>query len=254
MSLTLLASARLVQQGAEARVYEAELHPGQPLVILKHRFKKQYRHPTLDNTITKSRVAMEARALMRCLRSGVSVPGIRMVDPIDGIIGIERIDGPSVRAVLGGGADADEEENSAEEGISTETEQPRWDDYLVKHGTGPEAVMSLIGRELAKMHAVDIVHGDLTTSNMMLRPSRHAAGLEVVLIDFGLSFQSALVEDKAVDLYVLERAFASTHPEYEPLFSTVLDAYAKESRKAWAPLKRRLDEVRLRGRKRSMVG
>jgi len=99
-----------------------------------------------------------------------------------------------------------------------------------------------------------------------------------VLIDFGLSFHSALVEDKAVDLYVLERAFASTHPDSEPMFASVLVAYEKRlGEKEWKAIKRRLDDgeasshnrlpfpaflgltsplflVRLRGRKRSMVG
>lgn len=97
-----------------------------------------------------------------------------------------------------------------------------------------------------------------------------------MLIDFGLSFQSTLVEDKAVDLYVLERAFTSTHPASEPLFAAVLDAYGQEvGAKAWESVWRRLEEgsvplgrqvllvlcatdrkllVRLRGRKRSMVG
>lgn len=63
-----------------------------------------------------------------------------------------------------------------------------------------------------------------------------------VLIDFGLSYQSGLVEDKAVDLYVLERAFASTHPESEDLFAKVLESYEKESAKAWTAVKRRLDD------------
>lgn len=64
-----------------------------------------------------------------------------------------------------------------------------------------------------------------------------------VLIDFGLSFQSTLVEDKAVDLYVLERAFASTHPQSEPLFAAVLEAYARElGEKSWNTLKKRLDD------------
>lgn len=79
-----------------------------------------------------------------------------------------------------------------------------------------------------------------------------------------------MVEDKAVDLYVLERAFASTHPDSEPLFTSVLKAYEDElGEKVWAPIFRRLEDgelllpsltmsntlqVRLRGRKRSMVG
>ena len=38
------------------------------------------------------------------------------------------------------------------------------------------------------------------------------------MIDFGLSYLKKSVEDKAVDLYVLEKAFISTHPEREQEF------------------------------------
>jgi TP53 regulating kinase-like protein len=78
---------------------------------------------------------------------------------------------------------------------------------------------------------------------------------DVVLIDFGLATQSAQDEDRAVDLYVLERAFASTHPAAAgALFRDgVLGAYARAFKGGRAAL-RRLDEVRLRGRKRSMLG
>jgi len=120
-----------------------------------------------------------------------------------------------------------------------------------------DVLMHLIGAEIAKMHAADIIHGDLTTSNMMLRhPSSLALGVrtELVLIDFGLSYVSNLVEDKAVDLYVLERAFSSTHPDSEPMFASVLSAYAAQMGKEWSAIGKRLNDVRLRGRKRSMVG
>lgn len=64
-----------------------------------------------------------------------------------------------------------------------------------------------------------------------------------MLIDFGLSYVSNLVEDKAVDLYVLERAFSSTHPDSEPLFAKVLEAYEHTvGAKEWTALKRRLDD------------
>ena len=46
-----------------------------------------------------------------------------------------------------------------------------------------------------------------------------------MLIDFGLASQSVSDEDRAVDLYVLERAFGSTHPRAEHLFAELLDAY-----------------------------
>ena len=65
-----------------------------------------------------------------------------------------------------------------------------------------------IGKQLAEMHSLDLIHGDLTTSNMLLRPNG-----SLVWIDFGLSYISNLPEDKAVDLYVLERAISSTHPD-----------------------------------------
>lgn len=76
---------------------------------------------------------------------------------------------------------------------------------------------------------------------------------EIVLIDFGLSAQSVQDEDKAVDLYVLERAFGSTHPEAEGLFREVLRAYGESYKGAGVVLKK-LEEVRMRGRKRSMLG
>lgn len=68
-----------------------------------------------------------------------------------------------------------------------------------------------IGKILATLHDNNTIHGDLTTSNLMLRKSNNS----LVLIDFGLSFVSNLIEDKGVDLYVLERAFLSTHPNTE---------------------------------------
>ena len=41
-----------------------------------------------------------------------------------------------------------------------------------------------------------------------------------VLIDFGLSYNNTLAEDKAVDLYVLERAFTSAHSALGNLVSS----------------------------------
>ncbi|EJD00465.1 uncharacterized protein FOMMEDRAFT_169910 [Fomitiporia mediterranea MF3/22] len=254
---------QLVKQGAEAKVYKSFLHPNpassEP-ILLKYRFKKNYRHAILDTTLTKARVAGEARALMKCLRSGVQVPGIRMVDASEGVIGIEWIEGKSVRSLLG----ADEESDIPDENINAISAGDDPDSvvsHLAEYGLAQPELMTMIGVEIAKMHKVDVVHGDLTTSNMMLRkrlpkfsPDKTKSRTEVILIDFGLSFISALVEDKAVDLYVLERAFASTHPDSEPLFELVLDAYAAESGKGWQSISKKLDEVRLRGRKRSMVG
>ncbi|KAJ6577089.1 kinase-like domain-containing protein [Mycena sp. CBHHK59/15] len=253
-SLALIASSTLVSQGAEAKVYKAYLTAteSEP-ILLKHRFPKGYRHPSLDGSLTRARAAGEARALLKCLRAGVNVPGVRMVDTAEGVLGIEWIDGKSVRKLLPGGAG--DEEDEGESGEEDETVN-----LLEDYDISLDVLMQLIGQEIAKMHLADVIHGDLTTSNMMLRhpssfKSYHSTlRTELVLIDFGLSYHSSLIEDKAVDLYVLERAFSSTHPDSEPLFVSVLKAYEQRMGKEWAAIGRRLDDVRLRGRKRSMVG
>lgn len=116
-----------------------------------------------------------------------------------------------------------------------------------------ERLAERMGQILAKMHDEDVIHGDLTTSNMLLRPGGEKAESDLVLIDFGLSYTSALPEDKGVDLYVLEKAFLSTHPNTEEVFEKLLRSYAASSKRSSAVISK-LDEVRLRGRKRSMVG
>lgn len=216
---------------------------------------------------------MEARALLRCAKAGVAVPAVRCVDEKEGILGLELIPGKSVREWLGGGAEGDDE------ALVDEADTARTQEEEVLSEIDQAKLMRLIGKQLAIMHEADIIHGDLTTSNMMLRPAAPCSSTsgsatvdldhdEVVLIDFGLSSVSTFAEDKAVDLYVLERAFASTHPASEALYRTILDSYAEEvtARSAgkgrgkgsklnkWEETRRKLEEVRMRGRKRSMVG
>jgi TP53 regulating kinase and related kinases len=111
------------------------------------------------------------------------------------------------------------------------------------------AVMRQIGIAVAKLHDGGLVHGDLTTSNMIVR----TADEKVVLIDFGLAYNSSNPEDKGVDLYVLERALQAAHADQPDLFQTVLDAY-KSSSARFSATYSRFAEIRLRGRKRTMVG
>ena len=131
-------------------------------------------------------------------------------------------------------------------------------------------LMSRMGTAVGRLHQIGVVHGDLTTSNLMLRPPKEKgqaveeSGMDqesgksslegdVVIIDFGLAGQNIQEEDKAVDLYVLERAFGSTHPTIEDAFQDALAAYGKSYKGGNIVLKR-LADVRMRGRKRSMLG
>ena len=97
------------------------------------------------------------------------------------------------------------------------------------------------------LHNSAIIHGDLTTSNMILNK-------EIYLIDFGLSFFSEKSEDKAVDLHLLKEALESKHYKiWEDAFKIVLEAYRKEAKRASETLKR-LEQVEKRGRYRAKHG
>lgn len=201
----------------------------------------------LDARLTKHRILSEARVLVKCRREGLRVPAVYGVDEARGVLMLEWIGGAPVRVRI------------------NEALGSRGEGKDVEGNTELRDVMKRIGRALGKMHAIGIVHGDLTTSNMMLSPlplnqvdgepqaeegSLHG---EIVIIDLGLASGSVLVEDRAVDLYVLERAFGSTHPRAECIFGDVLEAYKETFKQAPAVLKK-LEEVRMRGRKRSMLG
>jgi len=100
--------------------------------------------------------------------------------------------------------------------------------WLEEHAPDVELVtrvMRLIGTSVGGLHASGVVHGDLTTSNLILREKN--GEMDVVLIDFGLGSVSTSDEDMAVDLYVLERAFASTHPKSEGLVKKTVFTYAE---------------------------
>lgn len=201
---------------------------------------------------------------MKLRREGVGVPGVLGVE-VEGPDGeakdaggwmlIEWVEGRTAKEVLVAGA------RRVREGKGTG--KGKWAEDV-------RGLMAKIGKAVGEMHRVGVVHGDLTTSNLMLRPPLHRTVTngeravvhneeeevrtgEIVLIDFGLSAQTVQDEERAVDLYVLERAFGSTHPEIEEEFQEVLRAYSQSYKGAQVVLKR-LVEVRMRGRKRSMLG
>ncbi len=158
--------------------------------------------------------------MMKARKNGIRTPSIMSVDLAEGKFIMEYIHAPTMKQTI-------------VESMSN--------DLMCELG-------GLVGTMLAKLHNLDIVHGDLTTSNILIKDG------EPVLIDFGLGYGSNLVEDKAVDLYVLERAIGSTHPdEADILFNSILDAYRKHVNNCKNILNK-LADVQLRGRKREMIG
>ncbi|KAF2670364.1 serine/threonine-protein kinase bud32 [Microthyrium microscopicum] len=224
----------LITQGAEALVYKTTfLTPSTP-TALKIRPPKTYRHASLDARLTRARILAEARVLVRCAREGVRVPAVLGADWEKGWLALEWIAGRTVRHALDGWLKAHGDDVGSSEGLEV------------------KGLMGRMGKAIAQLHGVGVVHGDLTTSNVMVESEEGLEG-DVVVIDFGLAVMSVQEEDRAVDLYVLERAFVSTHPQAEGLFGEVLRVYADGYKGAKGVVKK-LDEVRQRGRKKSMLG
>ncbi|KAJ8607969.1 hypothetical protein MRB53_039973 [Persea americana] len=240
------AALQLITQGAEAHLYKTTFLSASRPVALKIRPKKQWRHAILDKRLTRSRILAEARVLAKCLREDVRVPAVLALDADDGWLIVEWIHGVTVKQAL----------RERKANASTGTKETGGEDMELR------ALLRRVGAAVGKLHAAGIIHGDLTTSNMMVEPqvpqqqeeSRDklvpgALAGEIVLIDFGLATQAVQEEERAVDLYVLERAFGSTHPREEALFGEVLAAYEKSYKGARITLKR-LEDVRMRGRKK----
>lgn len=197
--------------------------------IVKERFTKAYRHECLDRSLTQQRLKSEARAMLRCRMKGICTPAVFLTDLDHGTIIMEKI------------------ENSVtiQEYINNCKQKFPNDCAL-------QAVICKIGETIGQMHKNNIIHGDLTTSNILLRGS--PSDLNLVFIDFGLSHFENNAEDKGVDLYVLERALLSTHPDLDTLFESILNGYKKGNTTGHQEVILKLEEVRLRGRKRTMVG
>lgn len=194
----------LISQGAEAKIWALTLG-GKPAVA-KERFQKSYRHPDLDSKLTRRRVLAEARCLSKCRRMGMDTPTLFLVDLDKSRLFMEKIDGMTVKEQL--------------------REYYKLESNNGSYGEGGLALARAIGAAVAKMHNGEIIHGDLTTSNMFIRApteeQKDRFDPSIVLIDLGLGGTSSMHEDKAVDLYVMERALASTHANSQPIIDEVI--------------------------------
>eukprot|EP01127_Copromyxa_protea_P006449 TRINITY_DN16321_c0_g1_i1.p1 TRINITY_DN16321_c0_g1~~TRINITY_DN16321_c0_g1_i1.p1 ORF type:complete len:225 (+),score=45.77 TRINITY_DN16321_c0_g1_i1:245-919(+) len=216
-------SRTLISQGAEARVY-LSTYLGRPTIV-KERFAKTYRHPELDSRLNKERVTGEARMLARVRTLGVDTPCVYLIEAQNLRIYMEYIQGMSTKQFIF--------QNLSDEGLL-------------------KKLAFSLGKCIALLHSAGVIHGDMTTSNFMLREGADP-GDGVIPIDFGLSYVSNMEEDKAVDLYVLERAFASTHPNSDYIFEAIMISYRDHAVNGPRVLKR-LEKVRARGRKKMAFG
>lgn len=177
-------------------------------IVRKERPRKSYRHEDIDGKLRRSRTRREAHILEKLQTAEVPAPKLIAVDDRAMSIDMSFIDGTPLRDLL--------ERNL----------------HLAKE----------VGRVVGKLHKLNIIHADLTTSNMLVKDNA------VHLIDFGLSFFSTKVEDRAVDLHVLDHAMRSTHHAvYEKVMDAVFLGYGETYPEASGVFER-LKKVELRGR------
>ncbi len=197
---------KIIYTGAEAILYLEKRN------LVKERIKKSYRHPDIDLKKRKYPTRRENKILTKAKKVGIKVPDVLQVDENNTKIVMEYIKGDVIKNTL--------------------------DNYTKEKR---KKVSKKIGEQTALMHDNEIIHNDLTTSNMILK------GEKVYFIDFGLGFISNKTEDKAVDIHLLKQAFESKHYlYYDEILKAFLRGYKKS--KNYKETLERLEKVEKRGR------
>lgn len=203
---------KLVAKGAEADLFVVEWNGLK--AMKKIRIPKKYRHPELDYRIRKSQTNHEADIIHRAKNDGVPTPLLYHVDNENAIIVMEYIDGTKIRDL-----------------VDQLTDEKRVE------------LFKKIGFHAGRLHKAGIIHGDLTTSNII------KSGNRIVFIDFGLSEVSSEVEKRGVDLNLMNRMLMSTHYKYQnKLLEAFKEGYHVSMREEAEDALQRMEDVSKRGR------
>jgi len=202
---------QILYQGAESLVY-LDMFDGEEVVV-KERIRKNYRITQLDEQLRKVRTRKEVKLLTEVRKLGIPTPNILNVDGSKHKIIMENIKGDRLKEYLNA---------SSSQEVKSVCEQ--------------------LGKQIGKLHSSNIVHGDLTTSNMILKDK------DIYFIDLSLGEFTKRVEDKAVDLKVLKEAVKSTHFKiFDDVWKTILEGYRQTCKDADIILDQ-LKEVEMRAR------
>jgi len=204
----------LMKKGAEASIFLE--HWQERKVLMKRRIVKKYRFPELDKKIRTRRTIKESQLIHDAKKAGVPTPTILMVDLNNSNIAMEFVEGLQIKQVL-----------------NNLTPDER------------QILSKKIGELIGLLHSNSIIHGDLTTSNMILTPSD-----DIVFVDFGLGEKTTELEAKGIDLHLMKRALQSTHFIHaEDCFQAVLEGYSRQvGGKITKEVSEKIDEIEMRGR------
>ncbi|MEE9565127.1 MAG: KEOPS complex kinase/ATPase Bud32 [Candidatus Hydrothermarchaeaceae archaeon] len=197
----------MIGKGAEANIYL------DGNAVIKERIRKTYRVKELDESLRSARTKKEAKLISMARGAGVPTPFIINVDNTKTSLTIEYVNGKQIKKILNA-ISKDERKRICRE----------------------------IGRSAGKLHKNHVIHGDLTTSNMIIKDDK------IYFIDFGLGEVNEAVEAKGVDLLVFKKSLRSTHFKYEEeCLDAFLEGYMAEYGDCTEILKR-LDAIEKRGR------
>ncbi len=199
----------IMRRGAEAIIYLDEWRGRK--VVVKRRVRKRYRIKEIDDAIREQRTKREAMLMMAARAAGVGVPIIYDLRIKEKEIVMQYLDGERIKDVIDG-----------------------------KGETWKRKVCREIGKAIAKLHSNSIIHGDITTSNMIWMNNK------LYFIDFGLGAKSREDEDRGVDLHLLMEAFKAAHRD-ERLFGWVIEAYEENFDEA-ANVIKKVEDIARRGR------
>lgn len=181
--------SNMLEKGAEANIYPGEWMGRD--VLLKERVSKSYRIEEIDHRLRKRRTKGEAKLLHQAKTCGVTTPLIYDIDKENKTITMEYIPGKPIKDVFN----------------ESEISQIK-------------SICKKVGEKVARLHNCGIIHGDLTSSNLLLKDG------EIVFIDFGLGKISDLVEDKGTDLLVFKKALTGIHYDIAgDCFQSILEGY-----------------------------
>jgi TP53 regulating kinase-like protein len=209
-----LVSPVLLKKGAEASLFVADWHGRR--VVMKRRLPKSYRPVELDVLIRSYRTVHEPKLMHEAKKAGVPTPIVFLVDVADATIVMEFIEGEQVKQSL----------NSMSPGERV-------------------ILCNEVGRLVGNLHRHGIVHGDLTTSNMI-----RGKGRKVFFVDFGLGEFSEELEARGVDLHLMKRALRSVHFQYaQDCFEAIVEGYSEIiGRKDAATVLGKVTQIERRGR------
>lgn len=208
-----MAKEILLYQGAEAKIVKT-IYLGYP-VVEKRRVNKRYRIQEIDTRLIAMRTREEAKLMSSARKQGVCVPIIYDVDHLNGVITMEYLEGSRIKDIY-----------------NTLSDEKRKD------------ICQSIGENIGRLHNGDIIHGDITTSNMILSNER------IHFIDFGLGEINQDVEAKGVDLHVLMEALESTHSIYANEFKYVMEGYTQSFKGNPVEVEHKIKDIVKRGRYR----